>query len=350
MIHVPSRALVVLFLIGLFIAPSRANPLRVAPLRVAVSTPDVASLTTEIGGGEVQVFCFSKGPEDPHVIELLPSHVGQMRQAELFIQVGLGIEDAWLPGLVARAANDRIRPGSTGHLDLSAGVRRLEAEAPGGAAPDSLHEEGNPHYLLDPVEGLKAARVICDRLVALRPAARAGFEARHRGFVRQWAETCLGARIASRADLGVLEEYADAASLERHLGDLLKDAGSADGALGRLATHRGAVIVGDHDLWPYFARRSGLEILGYLEPSPGVPPSTRHLGQLIRRMQEARVRAVLSAPYFDPRHGRLVSDRTGAQVVPMAHQTGSRPGATNYLSMIGYNADQAARALGEGGR
>lgn len=103
--------------------------------------------------------------------------------------------------------------------------------------------------------------------------------------------------------------------------------------------------MGDHDLWPYFARRFGLEILGYLEPSPGVPPTTKHLQELIGRMKEKDVKILLSNPYFDPQHGAFVSRATGAKIVPMAHQTGARPGTDTYLDLVKYNGARLLEAL-----
>jgi len=317
------------------------------PLRVAVSTPDVASLARQIGGEDVGVFCFSKGPEDPHVVEILPSFVKELQQAELFIQVGLGIENAWLRDLMTAAANEQVKPGAPGNLNLGTGVRRLNDDDGAGAVPGSFHEEGNPHYLLDPVEGLKASRLICDQLVALRPGSKANFDARHARFVKAWANAYFGETLAARANLGTLEDFESADALEAELATLVKRATPNDGIAGLLAPFRGTAIVGDHDLWPYFARRCGLDVLGYLEPSPGVPPTTRHLGELIGKMKEAKVRVILTAPYFDQRHGRFVSERTGAKVVPMAHQTGGRPGTSEYLDMVIYNATQLANALNE---
>jgi ABC-type Zn uptake system ZnuABC Zn-binding protein ZnuA len=98
-------------------------------------------------------------------------------------------------------------------------------------------------------------------------------------------------------------------------------------------------------LWPYFARRCGLEILGYLEPSPGVPPTPRHLQDLVSRMKERKVGILLSNPYFEPRHAEFVARATGARIVPMAHQTEGRPGAGSYLEMLKYNGRQLLEAL-----
>ncbi len=321
-----------------------------APLRVAVSTPDLKSLAERLGGEHVRVFSLTKGPEDPHVVELLPSFVRELQQAELFIQVGLGLENAWLEDLLTRAGNDRVKPGGPANLNLGTGVRRLADDEGADAVPGSFHEEGNPHYLLDPVEGLKAARLICDKLVELRPAGKAAFDELHAQFVRAWAVAYLGEAITARAEVAKLEDFASGDVLEAYLTELTRNARPTDGVAGLLAPFKGLVIVGDHDLWPYFARRYGLEVLGYLEPSPGVPPTTRHLGELIGKMKEAQVRVILTAPYFDQRHGRFVSERTGAKVVPMVHQCGGRPGTDDYLDMVKFNATRLATALKEGAR
>jgi ABC-type Zn uptake system ZnuABC Zn-binding protein ZnuA len=318
-----------------------------SPLRVVVSTPDLKSLAERLGGGNVRVFCFTKGPEDPHVMEILPSFVREMQQADLFIQVGLGLENAWIEDLLTRAANERVKPGGPANLNLGSGVRRLAEDDGADAVAGSFHEEGNPHYLLDPVEGLKAARRICDKFVAVRPGGKAAFEELHAKFVRAWAVTYLGETITSRAELGKLEDFESSDALEAYLTQLTRDVRVTDGVAGLLAPFKGTVVVGDHDLWPYFARRYELTVLGYLEPSPGVPPTTKHLGELIGKMRTARVRTILTAPYFDQRHGRFVSQRTDAKVVPMVHQCGGRPGTDDYLDMLKFNATQFANALKE---
>lgn len=350
--HIMKKSFLTLTVLVVSLALTLSAVAQDVPLRVVVSTPDLKSLAERLGGEHVRVFCLTKGPEDPHVVEILPSFVRETRQAELFIQVGLGLENAWLEDLLTRAANDRVKPGGPANLNLGTGVRRLadDDDADAGAVPGSFHEEGNPHYLLDPVEGLKAARLICDQFVALRPARKAAFDELHAKFVRAWAVTYLGEAITARAELAKIEDFESSDALEAYLAELTRDARPTDGVAGLLAPFKGTVIVGDHDLWPYFARRCGLEVLGYLEPSPGVPPTTRHLGELVGKMKEAKVRVILTAPYFDQRHGRFVSQRTSAKVVPMVHQCGGRPGTDDYLDMVQFNATQLANALKEGAR
>jgi zinc/manganese transport system substrate-binding protein len=100
------------------------------PLRVVVSTPDVASLARHLGGEDVRVFSFSQGPEDPHVVEILPSFVRELQQADLFIQVRLGLENAWLKDLMTRAANDRAKPGAPGRRSCRWPISPADGRAP----------------------------------------------------------------------------------------------------------------------------------------------------------------------------------------------------------------------------
>jgi ABC-type Zn uptake system ZnuABC Zn-binding protein ZnuA len=112
-----------------------------------------------------------------------------------------------------------------------------------------------------------------------------------------------------------------------------------------LAPYHGAKAVADHPMWTYFARRFGLAMVGYLEPKPGVPPTTKHLQEIIDMMKADHVRLILAAAYYDPRHAEFVASQTGATVVRMANQAGARPGTDDYLAMVNYNVDQLVAAL-----
>lgn len=335
-----------LAIIGALIQPSptRAQtPQPPGPLRVVATSTDLASLAREIGGKRVVVFCLSQGPEDPHVIEVKPSFVRELNAADLFLQVGLGIENAWLKNLLTNVKNAELKPGGKLNLNLGQDVRTLEGVERTGTV-GSFHEEGNPHYLLDPLEGLRVAKTICDRFSLLRPAWKNEFEQRHDAFDKKLKTSLAGEECAKDANFESVVVQFERAKSKTEVEALLKEH-QLGGWLGAMLPLRGSVIVGDHDLWPYFARRYGLEILGYLEPSPGVPPTTKHLQTLVGQMKARKVTTILSAPYFDPRHARFVSERSGAKVIPMAHQAGGRSGTDDYLSMLRHNAEQLVKGL-----
>lgn len=313
------------------------------PLRVCSSTPDLDRLVRAIGGPRVQTFCFSKGTEDPHEIELKPSFAKELNRADLYLQVGQGIENAWLEKLMRAVTNPAVKPGQKGNLNLGRNVRPLEGEA-GKNVPNSFHEEGNPHYFLDPVEGLRAAREIRDKLTELRPEWKAEFAASHDQFRQRLAVALVGEECAKQDDVEKLalefEKLKDAAAVREFLAHH-----QVSGWLGAFAAHRGQFIVGDHDLWYFFARRFGLEVLGYLEPSPGVPPTTKHVQELVGKMKAKQVRVILSAPYFERRYVEFAAQQSGARPLPMAHQTGARAGTDDYFTMLKHNAEQLLGAL-----
>jgi ABC-type Zn uptake system ZnuABC Zn-binding protein ZnuA len=129
---------------------------------------------------------------------------------------------------------------------------------------------------------------------------------------------------------------------------VLKEQGDLErlgGWFGTMAKLRGTKVVVDHDLWPYFAERFGLQVFGFLEPKPGMSPTTAHLTTLAERMRAAEVRVVLASSYFPPQHAAVLERAVGAVVVPMAHQAGARPGTDDYIAFVDYNVKTLAAAL-----
>jgi ABC-type Zn uptake system ZnuABC Zn-binding protein ZnuA len=208
-----------------------------------------------------------------------------------------------------------------------------------------VHPYGNPHFLSDPINGLLVAGLVRQKLVALRPAARAYFDERLARFHRQIAAALVGEPLAAKYDvekLALLAEHGKLVEFLRSQGD----EGALGGWLGRLAGHYGTKVVDDHPLWPYFARRFGLVVAGHLEPKPGFPPTTKHLADIVALMRAERVPIVLASAYYDPRHARFVAEASGAKVLAMANQAGARPGTDTYVGFIDYNVRQVADALG----
>lgn len=323
------------------------------PLQVSVSSTDVRAIVEAVGGSDVEVTAFVKGQDDPHVVEATRSMIESLSQADAMIVVGLGLEEAWLPTMIAQAKNDAVNEGGTGYLDLSVNLRTIVGPE-GRGVPGSFHPEDNPHYLADPIEGIKAAGAVAEHLATLRPAHAEAFRERGRVFSKEIAQALFGQALADR--FGPDEYETLAIAIERdELDAFLASASAVDGAdaslpalgghLGALAEYRDQPVIGDHDLWPYFARRYGVRVLGYMEPEPGVPPTAPHLEKLIEQMREADCRVILSVQYFDPRHAAFVTEQTSAVVAPLANQPGGRPGTNSYLAFTDYNASQLLDAL-----
>jgi ABC-type Zn uptake system ZnuABC Zn-binding protein ZnuA len=318
-----------------------------APHAVVATTPDLAALCRAVGGDQVAVTCFVVGPQDPHYLDPRPSMLYAMQKAELVVQIGRDLESGWLPVLINSSRNPATQPGQIGHLDASRAVRALNVPtATTTRAAGDVHLAGNPHFLLDPLCGLEVAALLRDRFAVLWPAGRDAFAANFAAFRQRMAEAMVGPELAR------LYEH-DAEKLARAFGngallDVLKaqgDLGKLAGWFGATAPLRGSQVVVDHDLWPYFAERFGLVVFGYLEPRPGMTPTSAHLSALVERMRGASVRVVMASSYFPTQYANVVQKALGAVVVPMAHQPGARAATDGYVEFVDYNVRTMVAAL-----
>ena len=244
-----SRLLVILAL-GL-IAAALLSPIaaEAKKLNVITSTTDLAALTQEVGGDKVNVESIAKGYQDPHFVEAKPSFLLKLRQADLLIAVGLQLEIGWLPPLITQSGNPRIQVGAPGYLDASQFAEILEI--PQGTvtrAEGDVHPLGNPHYWLDPDNGRRIARGIANKLADMDPADGAFFQQRFQDFEKR---------------LLAAEQKWDA----------------------EMKPYRGRKVVTYHRSLPNFAKHFGLDVIGYVEPRPGIPPTPSHTLELIQLMK-----------------------------------------------------------------
>jgi ABC-type Zn uptake system ZnuABC Zn-binding protein ZnuA len=283
------------------------------PLNIVTSTEDLAALTREVGGDRVKVESIARGYEDPHVVEPKPSHILKLLHADVLIVVGRDLEIGWLPPLIRQSRNARVQPGADGYLDASLTARVLEV--PTGQvtrAMGDVHAMGNPHYWLDPANGRRVALAVTQKLSDRRPAAAAHFNARFTDFDRR---------------LRAAEQRWDA----------------------MMVPYRGVKVVTYHRTWSNFVERFGLEVIGYVEPRPGIPPSASHTLDLVREMQEQRVPIILVEPYFDPKLPSAVGRQAGASVVTLTPSVGGAPAATDYFTLFDHNLSLLINALRQAG-
>ena len=322
-----------------------AEPVAASALRVVTTLPDLADLARQVGGDQVKVQAMVRGPQDPHFIQARPSFVSKLHRADLFIETGMDLEIGWAPVLLRSARNPEIRRGGPGFLDASAAIAPLEVPMAGtNRSMGDLHPLGNPHYLTDPLNGLRVAALIRDRLSQLRPEQAETFDKNLQHFSDELLGRLVGADVAARFGASPLMTAIE----QDRLAELLagsKPTLKIGGWLGMLPPGRHVKAVQDHRLYPYFARRFGLLLVAELEPRPGIAPTTAHLKGVIDKIKAEKIPILLASPYFDPRFARSVAEKTGITVVPIAHQVGSRPGTDSYLAMVDYNVRQVAEAI-----
>jgi zinc/manganese transport system substrate-binding protein len=292
-----------------------------APLRVLTTTTDLADIVRAVGGDRVQVSSLCKGPEDPHFLEARPSFLRLASRADMVVVAGMDYEAGYLPLLLRDCGNADVRPGGRGHVDASARVRKLQV--PAGGAPSRAHGDvhayGNPHYLLDPANAVIVAEEVARALGGLRPADAKAFGARAEAF------------------RGSVEELLFGPS---------DDSGSrAGGLLERFRPYKGAPVVSYHDDMPYLAARFGLEVVGTIEPKPGVPPTARHVDELKKLAKARGVKAVLHTSFQPKAPVEALCAGTGAKAVLIAHQPRATDDAPDILAMYRRNAEAILRAL-----
>ena len=280
-----------------------------AQLRVVTSTTDLYDIARTIGGPRVDAAHISEGYQDPHFVEAKPSFILELRRADVWAFVGLDLEIGWMSLLLDGARNPKVRPGGTGFVDVSKAIPVLDVPAGNvDRSQGDVHPQGNPHYWLDPQNGLRIGHLFRDRFSALDPAGAPTYAANARAF---------DARLDSA-------ETAWA---------------------GYRATIRGKPVVAWHTSWRYCADYSGMNIVGFMEPKPGVPPSPSHLAGLIATMKRTGAKVIVMEPFYDKRTADFVASKTGATVLVLPPSVGGVKGADSYVTLIGSNLSKLAAAV-----
>jgi len=274
-----------------------------AAIKVVTSTQDLAAIVQEVGGDKVAVESIAKGYQDPHFVEAKPSFILKLHSADLLVVVGRELEIGWLPPLIVQSRNARIQVGAPGYLDASANARILDI--PSGQitrAMGDVHPSGNPHYWLDPDNGRRIAQSVRDKLSSLSRADAAYFDQRYADFDKRLAEG---------------EKRWKAA----------------------LAPYKGQKIVTYHRSWPNFADVFGLDVIGYVEPKPGIPPSPPHTLSLQQEMKRLNVKVILVEPYFDMKTPTAIGRESGATVLKMPPSVGGVKEVTSYIQLFDYDVN-----------
>jgi ABC-type Zn uptake system ZnuABC Zn-binding protein ZnuA len=280
-----------------------------AKLNVVATLPDYGSIAEAVGGDKVQVTSLVRGTEDPHFVDARPSLVRSLNKADLLVEGGADLEVGWLPTLVSGARNARILADAPGHVLLSRGIRMRDVPTgPVDRSMGDVHPAGNPHFNLDPANGRDMAASIVAALSRLDPANASAYQSNARQFTER-----LGVKLA---------EWTNS-----------------------LAPYRGTKVVTYHKSFDYLLERFGFELVGTIEPKPGIEPSPTHINALIPRMKAAGVKLILSEPNRPRKTPAQLAEATGAKVVLLPGLVGGVPEATNYIALFDYDVRQLLDAL-----
>ena len=294
---------------ALAFAPVAGTSNAIAQLKVVTSTTDLYDIAKAVGGNRITATHIGEGYQDPHFIEAKPSFVLQLRNADVWAFVGLDLEIGWMPLLLQGARNPKLQPGQTGYLDVSRVIPVLDlARGNVDRSQGDVHPLGNPHYWLDPENGRRIAKLFRETFSTLDPKNASVYAANEKAF----DDRLSAAEKTWQADL---------------------------------ARIKGQPVVAWHTSWRYFAEYNGMNIVGFMEPKPGVPPSPSHLAGLIQTMKQTNAKVIVMEPFYDRKMADFVASKTGAKVLVMPPSVGGLKGLDDYIQLMTHDINQLADAV-----
>jgi zinc/manganese transport system substrate-binding protein len=287
------RLLSVLGAVWLFASAAPAQ----AALKVLATTPDWASLATELGGDKVNVYTATSAFQDVHRVDAKPSLVARARSADLVVATGADLEIGWMPVLMQDSGNTKIQPGSPGYFEAAPLVHLLEVPSAVDRSMGDIHPLGNPHVTLNPHNITIIAQALSARLAQVDPANAAFYQQRGADFQKRWA--------------------AATAKWETEAAPL-----------------KGVGVVVIHRDQAYLCNWLGLKELAAIEPKPGVPPSAGYLAELVTKLAATPPKMILRNAYNDPKAADWLSERIHAPVVLLPYSVGGTPEAKDLFGLF----------------
>ncbi|MEO8768743.1 MAG: metal ABC transporter substrate-binding protein [Ferruginibacter sp.] len=296
------KSILFVVLAGMFFSATAGN------IKVVTTTTDMKSIAEMIGGNKVSVSSIATGYQNPHFVDPKPSYIISLSNADMFVTVGLDLETGWSPQLLSSSRNNKIQKGSQGYVDASLGVTLYQVPSAINRGEGDIHIYGNPHYWLDPLNGKVIARNITNGLDRIDPSNKAFYEANLQIFFGK-------------------------------IDDKMKEWQV------KMAPFKGSKIIAYHNEWVYFETRFGLQIVDFMEPKPGIPPSPSQLVKVIKEIKADNVKVIISSPYFTTSSSDVVAKQTGVKELTLATSTGAFDSVKNYFDLFDYNINQLITAL-----
>ncbi len=323
-----------------------------APLRIVTTLTAYAAIAREIAPDDAEITSIAAARQDAHFVQAKPSYSILLSRADLLIGTGLDLE-LWLPALVDKSRNRRIRPGEPGFVAVAQGLPMLEVPANPSRAAGDIHIYGNPHVHTDPLRAVRIADNIRLGLQRVAPGQADLVQQRYEAFKDRIYRGLFGDPLVELVGGDKLEQLAMAGRLLPFLestnlgGAPLSD--RLGGWLARAACLRGKRIVPYHLNWIYFLDRFGVEAAAYVERRPGIPPSASHVADLVQLIRREGIRVLWVANYFDRRVPELIAERTGAKLlyVPLYPDPSSDAGPRSVFELYDLWVDTLRSAFPE---
>lgn len=291
-----AKCLLTIFCFLVWVSPA------VAKLNIVATLPWIGSLAGDIGKDKIKVTTLVKPDQDPHYVEARPSMILEVRRADLLMFNGLELEIGYLPVLIESSRNPNIQPGTNGYFDCSQFVEVIEKPEAVSRSMGDVHPLGNPHYHLSPKNFYRVTGGITGILATIDPGNAAFYRANLAAWQEKFKEK------------------------EKQWGEY---------------SLRGKKFIAYHKFFEYLANEFGFQILGYVEPKPGIPPSAGWVERIIELARRMKPDAILTTSYYGTREAAFLSQKSGVKYIVVPHDVGATPACKDWFSLM----DQALTAL-----
>ncbi len=305
------------------------------PVRVVTTLGVLKYVAEQVGGDRVRAAALAPAGQDPHTIVPTPDLQRKAAEAQLFVQVGRGLE-LWAKNVIDGSGNTKIAPGQPGHVWASTSCPLLELPKELSREWGDIHPEGNPHVWLDPLSIRIIAANVCEALCKVDPAGAESYRKNLESFDRRVADALYGKELIEAVGwkrVGILDRRLKGGELDDHL----KDRGLTDKLGGWLAKARplkGAKVISYHKTYIYFAQRFGFDIVAELEERPGIPPTAAHRDKVVELAKLHKVKAILSDNFYPRGAADYVARETGAKALATYIDVGAAEEVSDYFKLI----------------
>jgi zinc/manganese transport system substrate-binding protein len=341
-----------MFLHALFLITGLAGRPPADPVKIVTSLTTYGAIAKEIAGERGTVTSIAQGDEDPHFVQPKPSFVAVLRDADLFVTTGLDLE-LWVPALLDRANNRKVSEGGPGYVTAYTGITLLEVPTSLNRSEGDIHADGNPHIHTDPLNAIIIGRNILTGLTRVSPGDATYFTQREQDFEKRVLEATMGQDLvtiltpATAFDLLKTDRLYDFLGKTKYQGKPLMD--RLGGWLKQGEVFRGKEMACYHREWAYFSNRFKVTCAEFIEAKPGIPPTPKHVEDVIQLMKDRKIPVLFASNYFNRAQIAEVAEKTGAKAVVVPENTNGAPGVETYFDLMNTWISQLAAAYSDGG-
>ncbi len=250
-------------------------------IRVVTTLRFLKDITKEIGKDKVDVISILKGTENPHTYEAKPKDIVALSRADLFIEVGGGLE-GFVDKILKNVRGKKLRV-----IVLISGIELIDK---------------NPHIWLDPENGKIIAKKIKDALTLISPSNNEYFKENLDAYIEKIdkVEKIVEKEISSLPDKRVISSLPS---------------------------------------FVYFYKRFGIEEMGRVVELPGHEPSLKKIRDLIVFIKKHKIPYIITNPLVPVKPVNIIKEETGIKEIKLLPLLYRPFGVNTYLDMIKYNGD-----------